>query len=454
VRRQDQIHTFALILQVAVSDFLTLFSARTGDKFFWRTKPAPILLFGACFSLAITTLIACVWGDGRLDGRRIEGLSRKGYGIWPIWCWIYCIIVFLLQDAGKARASRLVVLVRAPLRCGRRVLQAAFSCLACGALAANAVARGRAPRDGNVYSQTLAVPRRAPARCQPHRAHVASPLQVLTFKLMMKYDLFHYASGAMVATRDHHDFEGVRFSSLLLLLLLACRTLACLAASCDLHRHRARALLGRFHCHGAVQRIDGCGHATPRRLVVESASSSRKPADLCHDPCLQAGAKLAAGHVETKALDAALASGATRIEDLSRKSKHGAALARVSHSMALTVRARIAPCLLIPSVWSQTLTSCRVLRADALRSCPNLPATWRGVSLCTALPTLPQPRLTARPPACAAPEPAERGPGLTRRPWPQVAHHRRRALQGEDGGRRRDARAAHDRRGPAACRRV
>jgi H+-transporting ATPase len=35
-----------IFLKVSVTDFLTLFSARTGDKWFWTTPPSPILLLG------------------------------------------------------------------------------------------------------------------------------------------------------------------------------------------------------------------------------------------------------------------------------------------------------------------------------------------------------------------------------------------------------------------------
>jgi hypothetical protein len=33
-------------------------------------------------------------------------------------------------------------------------------------------------------------------------------VQVATYWAMEKFDLFHFQSGAMVATRDHHNFEG------------------------------------------------------------------------------------------------------------------------------------------------------------------------------------------------------------------------------------------------------
>jgi H+-transporting ATPase len=93
-----------MYLKVAVSDFLTLFSARTGPKWFWETMPALLLLAGATISLVATTLIASLFPEKKIDGRLALGLCRGAGGkLWPLWIWIYCIIIFLVQDAGKAR---------------------------------------------------------------------------------------------------------------------------------------------------------------------------------------------------------------------------------------------------------------------------------------------------------------------------------------------------------------
>lgn len=167
-------------LKVAVSDFLTLFSARTGPLPFWATRPAPVLFFGAAFSLLVSTVIACAWAPGELDDREVAGLARTDYRIWAVWVWLYALIAFVVQDA----------------------------------------------------------------------------LKVGTYWLLEKYDIFHYSSGAMVATRDVKSFE---------------------------------------------------------------------------DPA----GKLAAGHIETKALSAALADGASTIARIARTSAHSGALQRVSNTMAL-----------------------------------------------------------------------------------------------------------------------
>ena len=46
---------------MSLSDFLTLFSARTHDGFFWSSRPCWMLAVGACISMGISTLIACMW---------------------------------------------------------------------------------------------------------------------------------------------------------------------------------------------------------------------------------------------------------------------------------------------------------------------------------------------------------------------------------------------------------
>jgi H+-transporting ATPase len=96
----------ASYLQLTVSGFLTLFSARTGPKPFWSTLPGTVLTAGAVFSLVVSTVIACAWQPGKLDGRAIQGLAAGGdYHIWAIWVWLYAIVVFFIQDAAKARPS-------------------------------------------------------------------------------------------------------------------------------------------------------------------------------------------------------------------------------------------------------------------------------------------------------------------------------------------------------------
>ena len=77
---------------MSISDFLTLFSSRT-TGFFWTSPPAPLLTGAAIFSLALSTLLACVWPNVVTDRNvPVRGLCRGGYKAWPVWVWLYCLV--------------------------------------------------------------------------------------------------------------------------------------------------------------------------------------------------------------------------------------------------------------------------------------------------------------------------------------------------------------------------
>lgn len=93
--------TTAMYLKVSVSDFLTLFSARTHDGFFWSSTPSPILLVCAMFSLSLSTLMACVWPSGNVDNQYVEGLGLHQPKAAALYIWLYCIFWWFLQDLAK-----------------------------------------------------------------------------------------------------------------------------------------------------------------------------------------------------------------------------------------------------------------------------------------------------------------------------------------------------------------
>ncbi|GBF93619.1 H+-transporting ATPase [Raphidocelis subcapitata] len=100
----DQVVTM-IYLKVSLSDFLTLFSARTHDGFFWSSRPSWMLSLGACISMGISTLIACLWppnaGDFWTDKIKVRGLALSEYKLWPLWVWIYCVVWWWIQDLCK-----------------------------------------------------------------------------------------------------------------------------------------------------------------------------------------------------------------------------------------------------------------------------------------------------------------------------------------------------------------
>jgi len=101
-----------IFLKVAVSDILTLFSARTAHQFFFQRKPHPVLFFGALCALSISTTLALAWPEGTLDEVPVCGLgyNKPGHANPKIalWVWLYCFVVFVIQDAIKVGVWRLI----------------------------------------------------------------------------------------------------------------------------------------------------------------------------------------------------------------------------------------------------------------------------------------------------------------------------------------------------------
>lgn len=90
-----------IYLKVSVSDFLTLFSARTHEGWFWSSKPSPILMIAACFALSLSTILACAWPVTHVDGIYVEGLGRRDPKALAFYVWLYCIFWWFVQDAAK-----------------------------------------------------------------------------------------------------------------------------------------------------------------------------------------------------------------------------------------------------------------------------------------------------------------------------------------------------------------
>lgn len=94
-----------IYLKVSLSDFLTLFSARTNPGPFWSQKPGKLLMAAATIALALSTILACIWPKGELDEVLVEGLTlNPDYKLWPLWVWLFCIVFWFVQDALKVVA--------------------------------------------------------------------------------------------------------------------------------------------------------------------------------------------------------------------------------------------------------------------------------------------------------------------------------------------------------------
>ena len=93
--------TTTIYLKVSVSDFLTLFSSRTGENWFWQSRPSTILMVAGCFALSCSTVLACFWPYSFPDGIFAFGLERRVPYMMPVYIWMYCIFWWLIQDACK-----------------------------------------------------------------------------------------------------------------------------------------------------------------------------------------------------------------------------------------------------------------------------------------------------------------------------------------------------------------
>jgi H+-transporting ATPase len=100
--------TTSIFLKVSVSDFLTLFSARAGEQWFWTSRPAPVLLGAGALALSMSTVVACMWPRSKPDGIPTLGLEHRGPFILPVYIWIYCIFWWLIQDAAKVYTFKLL----------------------------------------------------------------------------------------------------------------------------------------------------------------------------------------------------------------------------------------------------------------------------------------------------------------------------------------------------------
>ena len=93
--------TTAMYLKVSVSDFLTLFSSRSGERWFWSSRPANILLAAAAVALTTSTILAISWPASYPDGVYSLGLGLRDPKSLFLWIWAYCLVWWIIQDAAK-----------------------------------------------------------------------------------------------------------------------------------------------------------------------------------------------------------------------------------------------------------------------------------------------------------------------------------------------------------------
>ncbi|KAM3576605.1 hypothetical protein VYU27_001592 [Nannochloropsis oceanica] len=100
--------TSMVYLKVSISDFLTLFSARSGDDFFWTNKPSKILLVAATIACSLSTLMANIWPESLPDGIPTIGLARLPPHLLSLYVWLYCFLCWFIQDAAKVATYKVL----------------------------------------------------------------------------------------------------------------------------------------------------------------------------------------------------------------------------------------------------------------------------------------------------------------------------------------------------------
>jgi H+-transporting ATPase len=95
-----------MYLKISISDFLTLFSART-RTWFWERRPGYALGVACIVATGSSTILSLFWEDivGRSEDAYMKGL--KG-GLACLSTWVYCILWFFAQDICKVLMYQLL----------------------------------------------------------------------------------------------------------------------------------------------------------------------------------------------------------------------------------------------------------------------------------------------------------------------------------------------------------
>lgn len=85
-----------IYLKISLSDFLTVFSART-NGFFFTQMPGKLLLLAFCAATGLSTVFAATWPFST----DMEPISSA----YVFFAWVYCLVFFLIQDIFKVLAN-------------------------------------------------------------------------------------------------------------------------------------------------------------------------------------------------------------------------------------------------------------------------------------------------------------------------------------------------------------
>lgn len=95
-----------IYLKISLSDFLTLFSART-RTWFWERRPGYALGLACIFATGSSTILSLFWDDiVKTSDAQMSGLRSSKYAC--VCVWIYCVLWFFLQDISKVACYALL----------------------------------------------------------------------------------------------------------------------------------------------------------------------------------------------------------------------------------------------------------------------------------------------------------------------------------------------------------
>jgi H+-transporting ATPase len=100
--------TTSIYLKVSVSDFLTLFSSRTGGEWFWKSRPANLLLAAASVAISSSIILALSWPETSPDDINTSGLARNPPYALFVWILFWCILWWFIQDAAKVYTYKIM----------------------------------------------------------------------------------------------------------------------------------------------------------------------------------------------------------------------------------------------------------------------------------------------------------------------------------------------------------
>eukprot|EP00475_Leptophrys_vorax_P024999 TRINITY_DN3479_c0_g1_i1.p1 TRINITY_DN3479_c0_g1~~TRINITY_DN3479_c0_g1_i1.p1 ORF type:complete len:552 (+),score=168.33 TRINITY_DN3479_c0_g1_i1:23-1657(+) len=93
--------TTSIYFKVSVSDFLTLFSSRTGGDWFWKSRPANLLLGAASVAITSSLVLSLAWPNSSPDQIETSGLARNPPYALFVWILFWCVLWWFIQDAAK-----------------------------------------------------------------------------------------------------------------------------------------------------------------------------------------------------------------------------------------------------------------------------------------------------------------------------------------------------------------